>query len=170
MQGPLPVRPPRPRRRRQQPLPPAFAYLTAGLSALPGLVGVIFSLNFSQDYFGPSLTLTATVLLVVGGATGWMLGRQDWPRRDTQLFGVAILVSVIVGWLAAMLVNAILNITPLCVGRDNGDGINDLGMCLGYTLMYLLVYTPMVAIIGAGCAIIGTLLCPRPTIVGQRAD
>jgi hypothetical protein len=54
-----------------------------------------------------------------------------------QLFcGLAI------AWLAALLALALLNLTSLCVGLDNGDGINDSTLCLVYVALVSLAYTP----------------------------
>lgn len=42
-----------------------------------------------------------------------------------------IMVSGILAVLLAFFVLTFLNATPLCIGQDNGDGNNDLGMCMG---------------------------------------
>jgi hypothetical protein len=33
--------------------------------------------------------------------------------------------------------------TPLCVGKNNGDGNNDFGMCMFMTALSGVVYTPV---------------------------
>jgi hypothetical protein len=46
-------------------------------------------------------------------------------------------------WLITLLSLALLNLTPLCVGQDNSDGINDLGLCFLYTFLVTLIYSPI---------------------------
>ena len=54
-----------------------------------------------------------------------------------------ILVQALLAWLSAVIVLGLLNVTPMCVGQDNGDGTNNLTMCLIYTVLVSVVYTPV---------------------------
>ena len=45
-------------------------------------------------------------------------------------------------WLIALLSLALLNITPLWVGQDNGDGMNSYSLCFLYAVLITLVYPP----------------------------
>ena len=40
----------------------------------------------------------------------------------------------------ALFAMTLLNATPLCVGQDNGDGNNNLGMCMGYVVLAGIVF------------------------------
>lgn len=50
------------------------------------------------------------------------------------------MLAGILGMILALLVMTALNATPLCVGQDNGDGNNDLGMCMGYVVLAGIVF------------------------------
>jgi len=54
-----------------------------------------------------------------------------------------ILAQGLLTWALALFTLGVLNMTPLCVGQDNGDGNNNLGMCMGYTILVSMVYTPI---------------------------
>jgi hypothetical protein len=43
----------------------------------------------------------------------------------------------------ATLALTVLNLTPLCIGQDNGDGSNDLALCIVQTSLVSLVYSPL---------------------------
>ncbi|HEU0297614.1 MAG TPA: hypothetical protein VFR47_33035 [Anaerolineales bacterium] len=58
-------------------------------------------------------------------------------------------------WALALLVLGLLNLTPLCVGQNNGDGNNDLGMCVFITALSGTVYTPVYLVILVMSALIG---------------
>ena len=60
-----------------------------------------------------------------------------------------------VAWLIALLSLALLNITPLCVGQDNGDGMNSYSLCILYAVLITLVYSPPVLILLTLSALIG---------------
>jgi hypothetical protein len=46
-------------------------------------------------------------------------------------------------WLVAILVLGLLTLTPLCVGQDNGDGNNNIGLCIAQTVLVSIVYSPL---------------------------
>jgi len=45
-------------------------------------------------------------------------------------------------WALALFVLDALNLTPLCVGQNNGDGNNDFAMCNFMTALSGIIYTP----------------------------
>jgi hypothetical protein len=38
----------------------------------------------------------------------------------------------------------LLSLTPLCIGQDNGDGSNDLGLCAFQAMLLAVLYSPPV--------------------------
>jgi hypothetical protein len=64
---------------------------------------------------------------------------KPWKRHPALwLLGQGVLA-----WMIAALVLAVLNLTPLCVGQDNGDGNNDLALCMVQTSLVCIVYSPL---------------------------
>lgn len=70
----------------------------------------------------------------------------------------------ILAWLVALLILALLNSTPLCVGRNNGDGMNTLFLCALQTIGVALTYTPVELIFLGMSAMLGNFF------IRARAD
>lgn len=117
--------------------------LTSLFSIFPALFFTACALTTSRDeYFWPtylsvSLIFIGASLLLAQFLPTWMhASRFDYPWLWLFIAGG-------LAWLVAMLSFALLNLTPLCVGQDNGDGINDLGLCFLYTFLVALIYSPI---------------------------
>lgn len=83
--------------------------------------------------------VVASVLLVSSLLLGFVL------PLVLQLFHlyapwVSILVGGVLAMAFALFAMTLMNATPLCVGQDNGDGSNDLGMCMGYVVLAGIVF------------------------------
>jgi hypothetical protein len=128
------------------------------LAALPGLGMLTFSAAaFRGEYF-QSTYLAGGMALLAGAAlaAALLLSRPAFQRSAVRA-GWGVALAVLIGWLAALLVMGLLNLTPLCVGVENGDGINDLGMCVFYTLLWAAFYTPLAAAAALACGAAGGL-------------
>ena len=117
--------------------------LTGLFSIFPALFFTACALTTSRDeYFWPTYLIVSLIfigfsLLLSQILPRWMFGsRFDYPWLWLFIAGG-------LAWLVAMLSFALLNLTPLCVGQDNGDGINDLGLCFLYTFLFTLIYSPI---------------------------
>jgi hypothetical protein len=49
----------------------------------------------------------------------------------------------LLAWLVAILALGLVNLTPLCVGQENGDGTNDFALCMLQTVMVAIVFSPL---------------------------
>jgi hypothetical protein len=49
----------------------------------------------------------------------------------------------LLAWLVAILALGLVNLSPLCVGQDNGDGNNDFALCMLQSVMVPIVCTPL---------------------------
>jgi len=67
----------------------------------------------------------------------------------------------LLAWMVALLVLSLLNITPLCVGQDNGDGNNDLALCMLQSVLVSLVSSPLELALLCLTALPGGLLISR---------
>jgi hypothetical protein len=117
--------------------------LTGLFSIFPALFFTACALTTSRDeYFWPTYLIVSLIfigfsLLLSQILPRWMFGsRFDYPWLWLFIAGG-------LAWLLAMLSLALLNLTPLCVGQDNGDGINDLGLCFLYTFLFTLIFSPI---------------------------
>jgi hypothetical protein len=136
--------------------------------AVPALLGLVVNARiFKGEYFSITYTLVLGCFGLgsfgVGLFAPW-LGRRGYGRLKifALLFGGACLA-----WLAALIVLGVLNLTPLCIGQNNGDGFNRLGECVIQTIAVGLVSTPIVlALLAASAsAIAGVLSVAR---IGRR--
>jgi hypothetical protein len=67
----------------------------------------------------------------------------------------------LLAWLVAILALGLVNLTPLCVGQDNGDGNNDFALCMLQTVMVPIVSSPLEFILLCLTALSGGWLIKR---------
>lgn len=115
----------------------ASSFFTA-LPATYFFVHAVF-LTEPTEYYWKTDVVVASVLLVGSLSLGFVL------PLVLQLFHVrAPWISIAVGGILALglalFAMTLLNTTPVCVGQDNGDGNNNLGMCMGYVVLAGIVF------------------------------
>jgi hypothetical protein len=114
--------------------------LFASLPAI-GWVALIFN-QTGCEYFWLVYRIAAGfhlgISVMIGLFTAAFL-RPLWSRHP----GRWIFLTGSLAWLAGLFVMGLLDLTPLCVGQDNGDGNNDLTRCVVVDILVSLVYTPV---------------------------
>ena len=118
-------------------------FFSGFVTALPALVfWMLISTSAGSDTFWKSYFIVSGVFLAVSFALGFFipaLAPKHWKRHPTLwLFSQGVLA-----WLVAMLALGLANLTPLCVGQDNGDGNNDFALCMVQTVMVAIVFSPL---------------------------
>ena len=119
------------------------------LTALPAavwciliLISTLISISTGSDYFWKTYLIVGGIFLGASLALGFIMPAlfpTRWKRHPMLwLFGQGMLA-----WLVAVLILGLVNLTPLCVGQDNGDGHNDLALCMLQTVMVLVVFSPL---------------------------
>ena len=116
--------------------------LSGILTAIPAAIfATLIFLTAGNDYYWMVYYLVAAAFLVASFLIGIFLPAaipSRWLRRPgLWLFGQGLSA-----WLVTLLVFGLLNLTPLCVGQDNGDGNNDLALCIVQTVLVSIVYSP----------------------------
>jgi len=119
--------------------------VSAFFTALPGLLFLILFLSsgwFGRDYWWGTYTAVLIVLFINSLLFGFALPTmfQKLKIRHAWLW---IFIQGLLAWVISLAVLGLLNLTPLCIGQNNGDGNNDLGMCVFMTVMSGIVYTPI---------------------------
>jgi hypothetical protein len=127
---------------------PAFVWLT-----------LIF-LAGDDDYFWIVYRMVGVIFLLaslsLGGIVPGLFSRA-WRRRpEAWIAGQGTLA-----WLAGLVALGVLNLTPLCIGQDNGDGNNDLALCMVQTTLVGFVYSFPQIFLLALSAIPGGLLIKK---------
>src|ERR1041385_762780 len=123
----------------------ASRLVSAFFTMLPGsflLLMFLLSGSIGRDYWWSTYLTVLIVLLSSSLFFGFVLPTvfQKFRLRYPWMW---ILVQGLLAWILAVLVLGFLNLTPLCVGQDNGDGNNDLGMCMFMTLLSGIIYVPL---------------------------
>lgn len=114
---------------------------SAFFSALPGsffFYQVVFVIPPSEYYWKTDVVV-GSVLLGSSLFFGFVLPAL-FSRIRLRTLWASIMASGILAMALALLVMTALNATSLCVGRDNGDGNNDFGMCMGYVVLAGIVF------------------------------
>jgi len=123
------------------------------LHAVPGLLFLCFALSMREEYFFIIYLLMAVVFLAASLVSGlWNIKRFNHfvARPSAGLF-----LGLTMSWLLALLALGVLNLTPLCIGQDNGDGINGIGECTMYTLFAGGLYSALAILVIAVVALTG---------------
>jgi len=115
-----------------------------------------------NDYFWLAYIIASGIYLTVSLIIGF-LGPTFFPQSFKRHPGLFIFGQGLLAWMAAFLVLGLLNLTPMCVGQDNGDGNNDLVMCVVQTVLVGLVYSPLEFLLLVPSAVIGGNLIKRPS-------
>lgn len=105
-------------------------------------IGILISRSAGSDYYWKTYLIASTAFLIVSFGLGFFipaLAPWNWKRHPGRwLFGQGLLA-----WLAAWLVLGVINLSPLCVGQDNGDGTNGFALCMVQTVMVPLACSPL---------------------------
>lgn len=110
-----------------------------------------------DDYYWLAYIIAGGVFLAVSLIIGF-LGPTFFPQAFKRHPGLWIFGQGLLAWMAAFFVLGMLNLTPMCVGQDNGDGNNDLVMCVVQTVLVGFAYTPLEFFLLLPSAVIGGLV------------
>jgi len=123
--------------------------------AIPALIFMALSaLLFRNEYFWMTYVVTSVVFVVTSLVIGLTFPYKLLGERIHSPW-MWLFIQGILAWLVALLTLALLNSTPLCIGRDNGDGMNTLFLCALQTTGVAITYTPLVLIFLGMSAMIG---------------
>ncbi|HMZ08321.1 MAG TPA: hypothetical protein PK078_11930 [Anaerolineales bacterium] len=127
-------------------------FTSALFTAIPGGLFFIATLAsasmMAREHFWSSIFLGALTLLGAALLFGFVIPPMF---RST---GLGISAAGFAAMLFSLLVIALLNSTPLCVGQNNGDGNNSFGMCMAYVVLYSIFYgIPYMALLGLSALI-----------------
>lgn len=103
---------------------------------------------FQGEYYWGSYVLASVVYIAAGVIIELVLPAFGRPWIRILLVGG-------LAWCCAALFLGITSLTPLCIGQNNGDGINDLAMCVGQTVLAVMVYSPGILVLLGLSAFVG---------------
>jgi hypothetical protein len=127
---------------------PAFVWLT------------LILLGGDEEYFWFMYRMTGVLFVLTSLALGTLipgLFPAAWQRRP----GAWLAGQGFLAWVIALLTLGLLGLTPLCIGQDNGDGNNDLALCVVQAALVGFVYSFPQMFLLAMSAIPGGLLIKK---------
>src|SRR5215207_2900424 len=115
---------------------------------------------------GGSLTLEAPLVIwiasigVSASVIGWFAAL--WLRSRCTVTRRLLTGTLALVWLAAWVIGSaallVAELTPLCIGQDNGDGNNTLSMCVGYAVLWIGLFTVLMIVPASLVAIVASRL------------
>ena len=136
-------------------------FFSGFVTAFPAtVIFMLISTLAGWEYYWKSYFIVSGVFLAVSFALGFFipaLAPKHWKHHPTLwLFSQGLLA-----WLVAILALGLVNLTPLCIGQDNGDGNNDFVRCVVQTVMVAIVFSPLEFILLCLMALPGGWLIKR---------
>jgi hypothetical protein len=124
------------------------------LGSWPGLVLGAGTLLLRREYFFITCTIVSGFFWAVAFALGALTPRYLRPGRSRKPVFLLAFRDLALAWGGTLVLLSILNLTPLCIGRDNGDGRNTLALSIVQSVAVAVCYTPpilgMVALAALG--------------------
>jgi hypothetical protein len=118
---------------------------TALFTALPGCLLILLLLW--TDFLGSEpwwdMFLAVLVILSIASLLSGFIFPALLRNMGLRPSWIWILVQGSLSWGLALLLMGIFSLTPLCIGQENGDGVNDLVECVDRAGMSGLVCTPL---------------------------
>ncbi len=139
-------------------MPISHRILSAVMASIPALLlGSCVILFMGDEYDRTTYYLVSAVFLVSSLVLGFALPKR-LRAAGLRRAWIRLFVQGAIAWLIALVALTVLNLTPLCIGQDNGDGTNDLGMCVFYSVVAAAAYSPLDLVLLAASAAGGGLL------------
>jgi hypothetical protein len=126
--------------------------------AIPAFIFAALSFSvLRNEYFWMTYVVTSIVFVVASLVIGVTFPHNLLGSRIHSPW-MWLFTQGILAWLVALLTLALLNSTPLCIGRNNGDGMNTLFLCSLQTLGVAITYTPLELILVGVSAMTGSFV------------
>ena len=124
-------------------MPIFLRFFSGFVIALPASVfWILISQSSGSEYFWKTYLIINTAFLATSFQFGFFFPAivpAHWKRHPIPWsLGLGLLA-----WMVAMLALGLVNLTPLCVGQDNGDGRNNIALCILQTVMVFIVFSPL---------------------------
>ena len=132
--------------------------LLALFVAVPGFIFTAISFFvFKNEYFWFTYVATSVVFVIASLAISVTFPYKLVDHLVHNLW-IQLFTQGVLAWLVALLLLAILNSTPLCIGQNNGDGVNNFILCAFQTIGIAIIYTPLELILLALSVTTGALM------------
>ena len=149
-------------------MPLIFRFITGVFTALPAfLFGACAIILFRDEYYWTAYAIMSLIFISVSVILGLILpawmhgGKFDYPWLWLFITGG-------LAWLVALLSLTLPNLSPLCVGQNNGDGTNNFSLCIIYAVLAGLMYSPGALVLLTLSSFIGGKILRALIRAGER--
>jgi len=120
------------------------AIATGCIATVPAMMFLsFFVLAARREYYFPMYCMMGLVFLATSFISGIYISYRFANNVSRGRIVFYLFLGLGLSWLVSLLTLAILSLTPLCVGQDNGDGNNDVTQCIVQVVLVSLVYSPL---------------------------
>lgn len=130
-------------------------WLAGGVVAVPAYLSLVSILSsFKGEYYFSTYVIVGVVFVAASFVAGtWAASRIQVGASRWGSFG-RLFAGSLAAWTVSLIVLGLLSLTPLCVGQNNGDGINDIGACGFYVVLAAVFYSvPMIPLMSVACGV-----------------
>jgi hypothetical protein len=121
-----------------------FKVLASSIISMPALLFLtLVVLPTRGEYYFPSYAIMGGAFFGISLLTGIIVAIKTTKKMSRMKPVFFLFVGAVIAWLFSLMVLALLSITPLCVGQNNGDGNNDIVQCIVQDGLVAVVYTPI---------------------------
>jgi hypothetical protein len=104
--------------------------LSGSILSLPAVSFLFFVQTFSGEYYFPMYMAQAVVFCLASVTAGVLLWHPYFAEASGWRLIVRILICFLIAWGISLMALGFFSLTPICVGQDNGDGHNNLMLCI----------------------------------------
>ena len=143
---------------------PWSALITGSITTIPAILFLVFILLTTRgQYYASAYIIMGIVYFAASFFAGSLTANRFAGQVTRRRMALYLFLAVTLAWFFSLLVLMALDLTPLCVGQDNGDGNNDLPMCIFQTLLVSIFYTPPALLVIGMASLLASWLIPAKT-------
>ena len=137
------------------------AILTGCIVTFPAILFLTFVvLTTKSEYYFPSYSTMGLVFFAASFLSGTFVSYRFANKVSRGRIIFYLFLGLAISWLISLLILATLSLTPLCVGQDNGDGNNDLTLCVIQVILVSLSYSPFALLLIGITSLVASQLLP----------
>jgi hypothetical protein len=124
-------------------VPILICLLSSVVTTIPALVyWYLISIFAGSDYFWKTYLIVGEIYLAISMVIGFIVPSlilERWKRHPVPW----LFIQGMLAWTAAVIALGFISLTPLCIGQNNGDGNNDLILCMLQSSLVSIFYSPL---------------------------
>lgn len=137
------------------------AVLAGCMATFPAFLYLAFIIPYTGgEYYFLSYLAMGLAFFAGSFLCGAFVSYRFAHRVSRARFFFYLFLGIALAWLVSLMVLAALSLTPLCVGQDNGDGNNDLMLCVVQVVLVSLATSPFALLLIGFTALVTSRFFP----------